>query len=317
MINFNELSSKLQNIFNGLDADTLSIANPLSNYQFVTNTFGSHLDSVADKKTKKNIIPMFIQSEDGTVGSIKALKEVESPFTIYVYFPIKFKDDFFKLPEFILDVFAGQLYNYGALSGHAISKIDVPQFSQLERQQMRQFRDDISTIYNLPIDETQLYGVCQFTLTLKQYADLKLANGFIVGNQITDTLSFQYDGTAYTETLVYLQDEAISKSNGTNQQALTESETSSLMINTSKTTQIDAYIKDNAFWNKFIELFENGLLQNQEFIFIRSYGLSTTKAFTHNLILDTADSNIVIGEIMYFSMVFLKKAGVITYGTEL
>ena len=317
MINFNELSTKLQNILNGIDSETLSITNPLSAYQFKTNIFGSHLDSIADKNTKKNVFPIFISNEEGNIDPVKALKAVESNFTIYFYYPAKYKDDFNLLPEYLLNIFVGKILNYGLLSGYAISNISVPEFSQLERQQMKQFRDDISSIYNLPVDETQIWLSMSVVLTLNQYANLGKANGFIVGNQITDTLSFTDGGTTYSENLVYLNDETSHKSDCINQQDITETETSSLSKNSSKTTQLEVYMRDNTFWNKFIELFENGEMQNREFTFTRTYNLTTNHVYTHTFIVDTINSLYVIGELSYATLIFVKKASVITYGSEL
>src|SRR5690606_19545270 len=134
-----------------------NINNPLNNYSFNVITYGDHLDSIANRTLNKNEIPVYIANQDGDIVPIPSLNQVNMSFDIYIYFPIVFKDDFFRLGSYLMSTYVGQNLNYGALSGSGISNINVPMFGDLQKQQMNEFRTFINTSFGLEVVATELW----------------------------------------------------------------------------------------------------------------------------------------------------------------
>ena len=94
-----EVAQKISDILNGIDAETIGISRD-NQYEFVVATEGFHLDYIYDKETKKNFIPVFIGSIGGENNPIPDLDESDTTIPVTIYFPVKFKDDFFLINKY-------------------------------------------------------------------------------------------------------------------------------------------------------------------------------------------------------------------------
>lgn len=307
MIRIDELATKLSNILNRIDTETHLISYDLSDYNFKVLTYGDYLDKISDKATKENFIPVYIATQQGDFEPIPNLKQVDINFDIYIYFPLDYKNQFFLLTEFLQNVFVGKILDYGTNSGKAISNISVPKIEPIQRLEMKEFKDWSAAVFDMPVDMTSKWGVMSFQLFLTQIANLGLENGFILGNQVNSTLSFSYNNITYSEQLVFATDVRNQGADNVAQQLTDEYETKNITKNTSYVDSFNVYCRDNDFWRKFIELFENGLLQNIAFNYSRLYYLTTTHVYSKTCIITSCDSSNELGEPKIFTIGLSKK----------
>lgn len=193
MIILTEVAKKIQDILNGTDSETSHLSNP-TDFEFVVNTEGFHIDSIASAENKRNFIPVFISSMGGQFNPVKGLKQGSYSIPIVFYYPVRFKDNFFALGDFLVDVFVGTILNYGTVSGKAVSNISVPQFGEIQDLDFVQFKKWVSDTYSRPIDYNELYLTMNITLYLSN-----AASGLIYGNDIKTSFSFTYGETTYTD----------------------------------------------------------------------------------------------------------------------
>lgn len=309
MIEINELSRKLSAILNGLDDETSSIFNPATSFDFVVKTYGTHLDSIADKVLKKNIIPVYIANFSGNIQPIPNLREENTTYDIYIYFPIKFKDTFFRMGNFLIECFAGKMLNFGNDSGVAITNLNSPTLVDIQQTEFTSFQKFLDENYSLPIQRTELWGAMSFSLFFHQVANLGQENGFIVGNQVKHEIAFTYDEKEYKEELVVVSGARNLNSDTISEQRIYQLQTSGIAKNTSYIDSVQAYARDNDFWRKFIELYETGLLQNMVFDYTKIYNLSRRMTFKKKAYLTQCPSSDSLGETKTFTFTFIKPVG--------
>lgn len=187
MIILPEVATKLERILNSLDGYT----NPLP-YYFQVETEGFHIDHIKRPDQEGNFIPVFISSLGGQFNPVKGLKQATYSIPVVFYYPVRFKDDFFALGEFLEDTFVGSKINYGAVSGSAISNISVPQYGEIQNLDFQEFKKWVNAKYTRAVDVMEPYMSMQFTLYLSS-----AALGLLFGNDITTSLSFTIDGETF------------------------------------------------------------------------------------------------------------------------
>ena len=309
MIEINELATKLSKILNGLDDETSSIFNPATSFDFVVKTYGTHLDTIADRNLNHNVIPVYIANFSGSVQPIPNLREEDASYDIYMYFPLRFKDTFFRMGNFLIDCFAGKMINFGEESGTAITNLNSPTLADIQQAEFSQFADFINENYDLPISRTELWGVMTFSLYFHQVANLGKTNGFIVGNQVKHEMSFTYGEKTYKENLVIVSGARNLVGDTISEQRINQLQTSGIAKNTSYIDSVQAYARDNEFWRKFIELYERGILQNMEFDYSKVYSLSRRMKFTKKAYLSECPTSDALGETKTFTFTFIKPIG--------
>lgn len=189
MIVLSEVAKKLQNILNGIDSETSTIERPVS-YEFVVATQGFHLDKISDKETGNNFIPVFVSSMGGEYNAIKGLKQANYNIPITLYFPIRFKDNFFILNEFLVECFVGSYLNYGTLSGKCISNISVAQYGEIQDLDLKEFQTWATSLYQREIEVKEPFMSMNFTLYLSTVGD-----DFVFGNALNVSLSVETPNT--------------------------------------------------------------------------------------------------------------------------
>ena len=252
MIDTKELAIKLSNILNGLDSETNSIENPMSEYIFDVKTYGEHLDSFFDKTKKQNVIPVFIADTTGDIQPIKNVENISYGFEIIIYFPISLKSKILDLKAFLEKCFVGQIRNYGAISGNAVSNISIPKIADFQRLQMKGLQEFIKDEYALPIDETQLWANLQFNLFLSTYKSLNDDNTtteILLGNELEIELTYNniVEKGYFVGAGTTMNGDIIS------QQLITADRTTGLVRNTSYGDTYQIYVRKNAFWTYLLQ----------------------------------------------------------------
>lgn len=310
MIEIQELQEKLNKMLNGKDnPNNVRISDYIDNYEFIVLSYAQYLDNIYNKRTGKNSIPVYISEPSGTVEPIPDLGEINMQYGITLYFPIRLKDKFFKLMDYFINAFCGRMLNFGENSGNALCNITVPTFNEIGEQEFVSFGEYMNNHYKIAIPRTDMWGAYTFTIYFHQLKGLGSENGFLLGNQISYTLSFTHNNTKYTDKVVLTSSARNYISDPLSQQIIGESETLSLNKNSSYADSIQVYAKNNAFWNTFRDLFEMGKLQGITFILAKTYGYDN-KTYTKELILTSCPQSIEYGEAITYTFAFAKKASI-------
>lgn len=187
MIILDEVAKKLQDILNGVDSETnTTLTNPLSGtYYFVVNTVGFHIDSLVEKDRNKNFIPVFIDTMGGQFNPVKGIEQGTFSYPIAIYYPVRFKNDFYALGDFLVKAFVGSKLNYGTVSGSAISNISGLSSGEIQNLDFKQFKDWTQTNFKLPIEKMEPYMSMECTLYLTT-----AKTGLLFGNDIKLDLKF-------------------------------------------------------------------------------------------------------------------------------
>lgn len=273
MIILSEVAQKLERILNGVDNETSRYSNPTSFY-FVVETEGFHIDHIAKESKDGNFIPVFISTLGGQYNPVKGLKQADYTIPIVFYFPVSFKDDFFALTEFLVDVFVGQFLDFGDLgkpqhgiSGKARCNISIPQFGEIQDLDLTQFAKWVGSTYQKTIEVMEPYLAMQFSLFLS-------ASGadFVYGDNIKiKSLSFAYKGTdILTDEEPIIIDRAdIGSSETAPQQSFEETHIKGYPANLGFTKQLPLIIKNNDGYRSLLYICEStkdiqGLVLNIE-----------------------------------------------------
>ena len=305
MILLNEVSQKLQNILNGTDTEVsptgtvVQTTNP-TDYQFVVYTQGFHLDKVYDEQTGKNFIPVFVSSMGGQYNPVPSLKQATYTIPITLYFPVRFKNDFFAINDFLADAFVGTQLTYGTNSGKAISNISVSQYGEIQEMDLDQFREWVEEKYRRSINIHEPWMSLNFTLYLSS-----AGNDFVWGNNATISLSTTINTTVYTDSdVAFIQTSIQSQTQSVSQQAIGTSEAEGFPFGTSYGSGFSVYVKDTSFYQQVVEKWFDGTIQNISFTLTISF---LGKTFTRNCYVESMNLVIQKGQLSTITFAFAKK----------
>lgn len=196
MIILSEVAKKLENILNGVDEEInvkQNLINP-TQYHFFVEAQGFHIDHIISKDYGENLFPVFVSSMGGQFNPVKGLKQGSYVIPITFYFPVRFRDTFFKLGDYLIDAFVGQELNYGVLSGSAISNLSVPTFGEIQNFDLQEFKKWVADTYQNKINvKTEPFMSMSINLYLTDVGE-----GFIFGNSVKAYLKKDGDND-YTE----------------------------------------------------------------------------------------------------------------------
>jgi len=294
MIILNEISEKLQKVLNNIDTE-ISIVNPLG-YRFVVMTQGFHIDSINGESG--NFIPVFVSSMTGTYNAVPSVNEANATIPITFYFPVRFKDDFFFLNDFLAKVFVGKYRNYGTYTGKAISNISVPTFGEIQNVDMKEFRSWIKNQYQKEIDVMEAW----MSMTVNLYLS-NMDASFLYGNDSATTLTMVLNGTTYTENAVFVDSTIQSNSEISSQQILGSNESSGMPNVTAYGFGMTIYYQNDNFCNKLIEEWFNGNSQSIRMTYSQTLG---TKTFTRTSYIQNMNISIKKGQAVTITLSFGK-----------
>lgn len=296
MIILTEVAQKIENILNGNDTETTSLGRA-NDFDFKVECQGFHLDRIFNRKEGKNFIPVFVSSMGGQYNPVKGLKQGTCNIPITFYYPVRFRDDFFAINDFLVGAFVGNILNYGTISGKAISNISFPEFGELVDTDMKEFKNWVSNAYGETIDIMEKWMSMTITLYLTT-ADADL----VWCNSITSTLKIE--GTQLqTETLLFANSSIQSQTNSNNEQLMGVGEVRGLPYGASYGSSITVYVKNDAFFIYLIEQWFLGVVQSLRLT------LKTTvlgKVFERYCYIESINMPIVKGELLTMTLTFAK-----------
>jgi len=195
MVRLYEVAEKLGKLLNGTDSETP--AGYSADYDFQVATEGFHLDKISNKNTRKNFIPVFVGSFGGTYNPIPYLKEADYTLTVTLYYPVRFKNDFYALNDYLVECFVGKTLNYGTYSGKCLSNISVAQYGEIAPVDLEELSSWTLQTYSKEISVTESYMSMTFNLYLTT-----IGSDYLLGNDIKMNLQLSYEET-YTKYITY------------------------------------------------------------------------------------------------------------------
>lgn len=313
MILLNEIATKLENILNGVDSQ-ITATRP-NNYNFRVKTFGDMMDSIADNTLKENVIPVFLNQMSGEFEPIPVIESATYQVPITIYIPANQKENFYAWCNFLATAFVGTILNYGTNSGSCLSNIDAPTFTALDTNNFKQFKEWIASVYSISTGITSYWFSIDFTLHLSTAYGTFQENGFIFGNQIKHTLSYVYNGTTYTENLILTESNRTLNTQIASQQLLTstDSQITTFVTNSAFGNGITIYLRNNTFWQQFLQLYSAGNTQNLNMTYTKDYYLNgfseqPTLTATYSCVLTQGSLNEDMGDLISVSFTLAKQA---------
>lgn len=291
MITILEISQKLQSILNGTASEIISLTRP-SDFQFVVATEGLHLDKINDKKTGKNFIPVFISQGGGEYDAVPNLNKSAFSMPITFYFPVRFKNDFYALNEFLSKALVGKVMNWGTSSGYCLSTISVATFGEIQGLDLKEFKTWVENLYQEEVDVREYYMSMEFTLYLTTADDV------VWGNQVEYKLQITYDGVNYPTTPETLRWDSVGNAlsiANMPQQLIGEDYVHNTRNITSRGRSIKAYMGSSVMWQKLLLVFNGGtnnLLTNIKLTKIYHFNDGTSQSFTfNNVVIQLTEDN--------------------------
>lgn len=312
MILLNEVAEKLEKILNGEDAEVILLGlTPPPGFFFKVATEGFHIDSIYDMPEGRNFLPVFISSMGGNFNPVPELMQANYVIPVAIYCPVRFKNDLFKINEFIAQVFVGRQLNYGANSGRALSNISVMQMGEIVEMDLKQFKQWEETTYKMPIEVMEPYVQVTFSLYLST-----AASDFVYGNDAETTLTiggisaeeleewFGGDETKTTDKISFVTQSLQSNSDPAVQQLMGEDESEGLPVGTAYASSPSIYVKDTPFYRYLINKWFNGKAQTTTLTLNLKF---LGQTYTKTCFIQSVNLLLQKGELVTITLTFSKK----------
>ena len=307
MIYIEEIAEKLQNILNGLDEET-SGTTLYSDFYFDVQVAGYHIDHIQNKNIGKNFIPVFIDLMGGEYDPIPNLKKGSFNIPITFYFPVRFKNEFYHLNEFLNDVFVGKVLSWGANTGLCLSTISVATYGEIQDLDLKEFKTWAENKYQRELEVMEPFRSMDLTLYLLT------GEGLIYSNQVEYSMAYTYEGIRYPEEGYYrvkwLETSSGISNDPISQQLIGTKHTESVINITNRSHSILVYAEDNDFWKNIITAYNNDkmndLLATLEIKKVYKRGSSEIASVTKNaseLALSITE-NLELGSPLSYSFTF-------------
>ena len=303
MILLNEVATKLQKIFNGVDAEIVNkgIESP-TDFYFAIETTGFHIDHIKNNQLGKNFIPVFIDSMGGDYNAVPALKQATVSIPVVIYFPVRFKEQMFALNDFLAECFVGQFLTYGTKTGKCISNISVAQYGEIQQLDLKQFATWVENKYQKTIDNMEPYMTMQFNLYLTN-----ASQKYLYGNAVSYQLSITIDGKTYTDDKLVWASSGTGYSNSPVAQQLigvdNYAKNVSNISNYSKSILVyPDFTKE--MWQKFLTAYNNretNLIESLTLTKIYDFGESN-QSFAQTQLILSINENIALGDLISYTI---------------
>lgn len=308
MIRLDEVSKKLQDILNGSDEEVENLNLPVSaptEFSFVVNTEGFHLDHIANMATGRNFIPVFVSSMGGNFNPVPDLLQANYVIPITFYFPVRFKNEAFALNEYLAQVFVGRQLNYGSHSGKAISNISVAQYGEIVDLDLKEFLGWVETNYKIRMDVREPF----IQMTISLYLG-SAAQDLVYGNDATATLTLEGedDEEDITEPITFAQGSIQSNSDPATQQIMDTKEIEGLPTGTSYGQSFSIYIKTSELFQKLLSCWFDEEKEMPKITLSLAFSSFPDVVYTRECFMQSANMVIQKGELATITMAFVKKA---------
>lgn len=295
MINLETIREKLEKLLNGTDSEIGDLISPSSDkYFFSVATEGFELKNIYDMKSGKNFIPVFIGSAGGEFNAIPNLDEYSLSIQCQVYFPVRFKTDFYTyFTDFIKKVFVGKILTYKGEK--ALSNISVPQYGEIDTFAVKEFKNFVVNTYKMPIEVSEQWMSMSFVLYLSS-----VASSFVYGNTIKTKMVYKDKET----NPIYARESIGANIQTESEQILGTKEAKSIGVISAYALSVNVYVEKNDFFEILLNDYFNGQIQNEK---IQIQNELWFGSFSDDYIISSANLNIEKGETLTLSLQLVKR----------
>ena len=293
MITIEKISKKLNDLFNGTDAEVSREITPFSDkYFFSVATEGFELKHIFDMKSGKNFIPVFVSSQGGEFNPIPNLGEYSLNTRIVVYFPVRFKQDFYEtFIPFLQDTFVGKVLSFEGEK--TLCNVSVPQMGEIDTYSVKEFSQFIVNTYKMPITVSEQWMSMEFSLFLSTSTHFY---DFILGNNTEIELTYK----GIKNKIIFDNSSFEMNTSQSSEQLLGTKISKSTITSTGDAMSLSFYIKGSNIVDSVLlaDLF-NGSTQNENIDVKISFG---TRTFTYQAVINSIGLSIELGDFLKFQM---------------
>lgn len=305
MINVETICKKLENILNGIDPEITVISPANENFFFKVYSEGLYLSNLSDQVRKKNFCPVFVGQAGGTHNPVPELKDTSENIQIAFYFPVRFKNIFYALEDFLENVFVGQVLTFGEQK--VACNMSIAQFGEIQNLDMQSFRDWIEREWKeIPIESMEPYWSVSFVLFVKTGKLMGKENGVMIGNDAKITkLKVTYKGSTILEDTspISIERAVIANSEPATQQLFGETHASGFPANLGYTNQLPIIIKNTSGYRDLIKVCEvDKDIQNLMIELTRTLPFKTPLSYTHKYFVSGYTDKIAFGDYIGISL---------------
>ena len=296
-MNLEKVALKIEKILNGTDEEIGGLSpqptNP-TDFLYEVETTGFHLDHIMNRKQGQNFIPVFISSMGGNMNPVPNLKQGNYNVPIIFYFPVRFKNEMFKLYDYLVDCFVGRSLTFG--EDRCICNLSVPTYGEIQELDLKAFKTWVENKYQEQIEDINApYITMQVSLYLTN-----AASGFVYGNDIHIQLTIE-GSTVEAEEIVFASGTLQANSQALSEQEEGQDESEAIPTSTTTAVSFSAYYKDNDFFNEILTHWINGTVQELRLtakLYFGDPNDNTTKCYERYAFVESLNMPIRKGELL-------------------
>lgn len=180
-MNLDSIVTLISDVLNDVDN------NPVNEFYYDVQSTGYHADTILKREQGRNIIRVFVSQMGGSYNPVQGLGEVTLAIPITFYFPVRFKEQFFNLDEYLHDFFVGR-----SIDG-MIANLSVASYGEIQNLDFKEFKNWADNLYKTPIEVMEQYLSMTVTLYLSS-----INEDYLYGNEVTASLSWDNKTMALT-----------------------------------------------------------------------------------------------------------------------
>lgn len=302
MINLEDISKKISNVLNGTDDETSEISrnNSYMAYEYVVQTEGFQLDYNYNMSSGKNFIPVFVGSLGGAYNPVANLGESNYSIQITLYYPVRFKKDFYALNDYLYSIFVGKILTYGTQK--ARSNISIAQYGEIQDIDLKQFIQWAEQSYKMPKLIMEKWLSMTFTLYLTTADNLEEQDGLLYGESLK-IIKMSYKGEILNN-LTLISHTSNLAGEPYSEQILGQSLHKTLISGSSQVFEIPFFIRNNSTYKNLMIDYLQGTIDNNEVVITYDYLGNTIEKVC---VIQNASIHAQLGELLGMSLTLTPK----------
>lgn len=183
-MNLDSIVTLISDVLNNI---TNTDSHRYDDFYYDVQSTGYHADTAMIQKQGRNIIRVFVSQMGGSYNPVQGLGEVTLAIPITFYFPVRFKEEFFYLDEYLHNYFVGR-----SIDG-MIANLSVASYGEIQNLDFKEFKNWADNLYKTPIEVMEQYLSMTVTLYLSS-----INEDYLYGNEVTASLSWDNKTMALT-----------------------------------------------------------------------------------------------------------------------
>jgi hypothetical protein len=201
----------------------------------------------------------------GSYNPVQGLGESTWAIPITFYFPVRFKEQFFRLDEYLHEYFVGR-----KLADGTIANLSVASYGEIQNLDFKEFKNWADNLYKTPIEVMEQYLSMTLTLYLSS-----IDNKYFYGNEVTASLAWSNK----TMELTFVDGSIQTNSNSVDDQVLGTKEAVGLPYGVAFGASFTFYLSDTTACKDFMDKWKSNWFEDNAInltIAIPSLGTSNT-----------------------------------------